>query len=119
MMCFSSSNSSVERAFNLLTMLLADQRLTTSHDTLSAILNIKISDKVFTKIGKNEILVAAVKSFMEKHREAVFEENTTVSQTSEEDKMTGEDQNFSEENDSEDELDKHVCIWKHYMKEVW
>ena len=44
---------------------------------------------------------------MEKRREAVFEENTTVSQISEEDRMTG-DRNFSEEDDSEDEWDKHV-----------
>ena len=107
MMYFSSSNASVERAFNLLTVLLMDQRLTTSHDTLNPILNIKINDKVFTESEKNEILVADVKRFMEKCREAVFEENTTVSQISEEDRMTG-DQNFSEEDDSEDEWDKHV-----------
>ena len=105
MMCFSGSNASVERAFNLLTMLLTDQRLTNSHEILIAILNIKINNKVFTE---NEILVAAVKSFTEKHREAVFEENTTVSQASEEDGMTGEDQNFSVEDDSEDEWDKYV-----------
>ena len=60
LMCFSSSNSSVKRAFNLLTMFLMDQRLTTSHDTLNAILNIKINDKVFTESEKNEILVATV-----------------------------------------------------------
>ena len=53
-------------------------------------------------------LAAAVKSFMETQKEAVFEENTTVSQTSEEDRMTEEDQDFSEEDDSEDELNKHV-----------
>ena len=105
MMCFSGSNASVERAFNLLTMLLTDQRLTNSHEILIAILNIKINNKVFTE---NEILVAAVKSFMEKHREAVFEENKTVSQASEEDGMTAEDQNFSVEDDSEDEWDKYV-----------
>ena len=45
---------------------------------------------------------------MEKRREAVSEENVTVSQTSEEDRMTSEDQDFSEEDDSEDEWDKHV-----------
>ena len=45
---------------------------------------------------------------MEKCREAVFEENTTVSQTSEEDRMTSEDQDFSEKDDSEDEWDKHL-----------
>ena len=89
-------------------MLLTDQRLTTSHDTLNAILNIKINDKVFTESEKNEILLAAVKSFMEKCSEVVFEKNTTVSQTSEEDRITGEDQDFSEEDDSEDEWDKHV-----------
>ena len=89
-------------------MLLTDQKLTTSHDTLNVILNIKINDKVFSESEENEILIAAVKSFMEKCREAAFEENTTVSQTSEEDRMTGEDQNFSEEDDSEDEWDKHV-----------
>ena len=75
MTCFSSSNSSVEKAFNLLKML-----LTTRHNTLSA---------------------------TEKPREAVFE-NTPVSQTSEEDRMTGEDQDFYEEDDCEDKWDKHV-----------
>ena len=45
MMWFSSSDDSVERAFNLLTMLLMDQ----SHNTLNAILNIKINDEVFTE----------------------------------------------------------------------
>ena len=108
MMHFSTSNSSVERAFNLLTMLLTDQRLTTSHYTLNAVLNIKIYDKAFTEKKKNEILVAAIKRFMEKRREAVFKKNTSVSQTSEEDRMTGEDQNFSDKDDSEDEWDKHV-----------
>ena len=88
MMCFSSSNSSVKRSFNLLTTVLTDQRLTTSLDTLNGISNVQINDKVFTESEKNEILVAAVKCFMEKRREAVFEENTTVSQTSEEDRMT-------------------------------
>ena len=60
-------------------MLLTDQRLTTSHDTFNVILNIKTNDKVFTESEKNEILVAVVKSFMEKCRKAVFQENTTVS----------------------------------------
>ena len=59
--------------------------------------------KYLLESEKNEILVAAAKSFLETRREAVFEENTTVSQTSEEDKMTEEDQDFSEEDDSEDE----------------
>ena len=59
--------------------------------------------KYLLESEKNEILVAAAKSFLETQREAVFEENTTVSQTSEEDKMTEEDQDFSEEDDSEDE----------------
>ena len=94
MMCFSISDALVERAFNLLTMILTDQRLTTSHDTINTILNIKINDKILTESEKNEILVAKVKSFMEKRWEAVFEENTTVSQTSKEDGMTGEDQFF-------------------------
>ena len=51
-MCFSSSNSSVGKAFNLLTMLLTDQRLTNRHDTLNAILNIKINDKVLLKMKR-------------------------------------------------------------------
>ena len=91
-------------------MLLMHQRLITSHDKLNAILNIKINDKVYTESKKTEILVAAVEIFIEKRREAVFEENTTVSQTSEEDRMTREDQDFSEEVDSEDEWDKYVYV---------
>ena len=71
-------------------MLLTDQRLTTSHNTLNAILSIyQNNDKVFTESEKNKILVAAVKSFMEKRRDAAFEDSTTVSQTSEEDRLTG------------------------------
>ena len=45
---------------------------------------------------------------MKKCRVALFEENTTVSQTSVEDRMTGKDQNFSEKDDSEDEWEKYV-----------
>ena len=40
---------------------------------------------------------------MGKCKETVFEESTTVCQTSEEHGMTEEDQDFSEEYDSEDE----------------
>ena len=88
-----------------------DQRLTTSHNTLSAILNIKINDEVFIESEKNKILVAAVESFIEKHKETVSDESTTVSLTSEENIMTREDEDcteFSEEDDSEDEWDKYV-----------
>ena len=42
---------------------------------------------IYTESEKNKILIAAVKSFVEKHREAVFEEDITISQTSEEDRM--------------------------------
>ena len=38
---------------------------------------------------KNKILIAAVKGFVEKCREAVFEENITVSQTLEEERVIG------------------------------
>ena len=94
MMCFSSSKSSVERAFNLLSKLLTDQRLTTNHCTL------KINDKVFTESEKNGIL--------EKCRETFSEESTTVSQTSEDDRVARNNQDFSEEDDSENEWDKGV-----------
>ena len=50
---------------------------------------------------KIEVLVAAVKSFMEKCKEAVFVEK-------EEDRMPGEDQSFSEEDDSENEWDRQL-----------
>ena len=54
------------------------------------------------------MLLAAVECFMEKCREAAFEENITVCQTSEKDRMTGENQDFSEEDDSEDEQGKYA-----------
>ena len=61
-------------------MLLTDQRLTTSHDTLNAILYVKINDKVFTEKEKNEILIAAVKFFMEKcHKAGMFFRTTQLS----------------------------------------
>ena len=105
MMCLSCSNSSVERAFNLLTMLLSDQRLNTSHDTINAILNININDKVFSEGEKNEILKEAVESFMEKRRTAVFED----SNISQEERVTEEDSvGIYEEEDSEEEWDQYV-----------
>ena len=57
---------------------------------LSAILNIKNQCQYILRVKKKKkILIAAVKGFVEKRREAVFEENITVSQTLEEERGIG------------------------------
>lgn len=73
--------------------------------------NFKNKRQVFTENEKHKILAAVVKSFIETHKEVVLGENTTVSHTSEEDKLTREDQDFiefSEQDDSEDESNKYI-----------
>ena len=83
--------------------------------------NFKYKRQVFTENEKNKILAGAVKSFIEKHEEVVFGENTTVSHTSEEDKLTREDQDFtefSEQDDSEDESNKYIYMKTLYKRNV-
>ena len=52
----SSSNSQVEWGFSLLTMLLSDRRLKMHHDTIEAIMLVKLNHDVWSEQEQEEIL---------------------------------------------------------------
>ena len=66
--CIAGSNSAVERAFSLLTLLLSDRRLSMSHTTMEDLMLIKGNDKVWSTGERNEILFRAVQIYMEKQQ---------------------------------------------------
>ena len=45
MYCLSASNSAIERGFSILTMMLSDRRLKTSHDLTNLCIALKINDR--------------------------------------------------------------------------
>ncbi len=61
-MCLSESNSTVERAFSLLTLLLTDRRLSLTHDTISDLMTINVNDKLWTLNKKIIIIKAAAEA---------------------------------------------------------
>ena len=66
MLCLSGSNSSVERAFSILRMMLSDKRLKSSHELLNYRLVIKGNHKYWTDSERTEILKRAVDIYMSK-----------------------------------------------------
>ena len=62
----STSNSMVERAFSLLTLLLSDKQLLLKHETIESLMKINLSDKIWTEKEKNEILERAVDVYLSK-----------------------------------------------------
>ena len=64
--CLSGSNSTVERAFSLLTLLLSDKRLKMNHATMNDLLLININDKVWLSGEREAIIQNAVDSYLEK-----------------------------------------------------
>ena len=55
----SGSNSTVERAFSLLTLLLTDRRLSMSHNTMEDMIIININDKLWSSAEREDILRTA------------------------------------------------------------
>ena len=72
----SVSNSSVERCFNILTLIMSDRRLNLTHNVLVNVMSIKCNDKNWSDIEREEIIERAVKIYHEKRR---------ITQTSHED----------------------------------
>ena len=62
----STSNSMVERAFSLLTLLLSDKQLSLKHETIKSLMKINLSDKIWKEKEKNEILERAVDAYLSK-----------------------------------------------------
>ena len=66
--CLSGSNSTVERAFSLLTLLLSDKRLSMRHATMEQVMMININDKIWTSLERESIITAAVHKYLAKQR---------------------------------------------------
>ena len=58
-LCLSGSNSTLERAFSLLTLLLSDKRLSMSHKTMEDVILININDKLWSDVERNDIIKMA------------------------------------------------------------
>ena len=67
-LCLSGSNSTVERAFSLLTLLLSDKRLSMAHVTMQDLMVISINNKIWSEGEREAITQAAVDRYMEKRR---------------------------------------------------
>lgn len=66
--CIAGSNSSVERAFSLLTLLLNDRRLSMSHETMEDLLLTKANDSAWSEAERKGIIARAVEIYLEKRR---------------------------------------------------
>ena len=104
---FSGSNSTVERAFSLLTLLLTDKRLSMKHATMQSMLIININDKIWTETEREDIFSLAVDKYLQKRRskqmseppqktmkaassiEAILSDSETDEATTDEDTDTG------------------------------
>ena len=64
----SGSNSTVERSFSLLSNMLTDKRLSTTHATMNMLLKIKINDSLWNERERQEIIDRAMEIFMTKRR---------------------------------------------------
>ena len=64
MLCLSGSNSAVERGFSILTMMLSDRRLKTSHELMNYRIIIKINNKNWSDKERSEILLRALEIYM-------------------------------------------------------
>ena len=74
MMAISGSNSSVERSFSVLSLILSDRRLRSSHDVIDDIMVIKGNDKNWSENEREEIIERALAIYMRKNRKRKIDE---------------------------------------------
>ena len=77
-MVMAGSNSTVERAFSLLTLMLTDRRLSLAHDTIKDILTININDKLWTPQEREEIIKTATSKYENAKRRVRTFDDTSV-----------------------------------------
>jgi hypothetical protein len=87
MYALSGSNSAVERAFSILTMMLSDRRLLTSHDLMNFRIIIKGNDKYWSEKERSEILQRALEIYLTKKTRKRKLDETTIEVPSSESEM--------------------------------
>jgi hypothetical protein len=80
-LCMGASNSSVERAFSVLTGILSDRRLKLQHPVVSNLILIKVNDKHWTNFERDQIMESALKKFLRKRRKRVVDGESKTSTT--------------------------------------
>lgn len=71
-LCISASNSTVERVFSILSLILSDRRLSMSHKMMERCIMISGNDSNWSKREREELIERAVDLYMGKRRTAVF-----------------------------------------------
>ena len=74
-LCISASNSTVERAFSVVSLILSDRRLNMSHKMMEQCIMIFANDSNWSKSEREQLIERAVDLYMEKRRTAVFAKN--------------------------------------------
>ena len=102
-MCLSASNSTVERAFSLLTLLLSDRRLSMNHSIIQDLITINLSDKNWCDVERDEILEQAVEKYLKKRRTTSLSELPTkrIRLDDDENAAHGSHVSFSSESESD------------------
>ena len=68
----SSSNSAVERCFNILTQILSDTRLSMKHDTVNMLMIIKCHNMIWSEEERNDLIKRATEIYMKKTRKKII-----------------------------------------------
>ena len=68
----SSSNSAVERCFNILTQILSDTRLSMKHDTVNMLMIIKCNNMIWSEEERNDLIQRATEIYMKKTRKKII-----------------------------------------------
>ena len=71
-LCISASNSTVEWAFSIVSLILSDCRLSMSHKMMERCIMISVNDSNWSKSEREQLIERAVDLYMEKRRTAVF-----------------------------------------------
>ena len=62
----SASNSTAERAFNILSLLLSDRRLSMKYSTIEKLLLLNVNDKNWCDVEREELIEQAVEMYLKK-----------------------------------------------------
>ena len=106
-MSLSGSNSTVERVFSLLTLLMSDQRLKLAHNTIENLMIININDKLWTPTETKEIVVKATQKYEDtKRRVRTFDKPPKKH-------LVIENEDDDNGSDSDDEVDEYESASSH------
>ena len=102
MIAINGSNSSVERAFSILRMLLSDQRLRMSQSAMEMRLCITINDNTWTGGERADILERATELYLSKSRKRKLDDDNSTSKKPRLEKQDGDEESSDEEESDDD-----------------